>query len=123
MKKTQSILAVLLCVVMLLGCFQVTSAADEGQHFVFRIGCSSEAYRAENLIAAAEMLNEQLAAEGSKDTVEVVYDVVDDFASTLTLWMRENNLPEFIAQTKGTIAEFYRAGALVDASYVVNDEV
>ena len=123
MKKTQSILSVLLCVVMLFGCFQAVFAQEEGQHYVFRIGCSSEAYRAENLMAAAEMLNEQLAAEGSKDTVEVVYDVVDDFAATLTLWMRENNLPEFIAQTKGTIADFYRAGALVDASYVVNDEV
>lgn len=99
------------------------AAEEEGKLYAFRIGCSDEAYRAENLIAATEMLNEQLAAEGSKDTVSLEYIVVDDFQSTITLWMQENNLPEFIAQTGGTVSDFYKAGAFVDVSYVVNDEV
>ncbi len=101
----------------------VPGALAEGKHYAFRIGCSDEAYRAENLIKATEMLNEQLAQEGSKDTVSMEYIVVDDFANTLTLMRMENNLPEFIAQTKGIVAEFGRIGTLIDADYVVNGEV
>ncbi len=94
-----------------------------GKHYTFRIGCSNEAWRAENLIAAAKMLNEQLASEGSKDTVSVEYEVVDDFANTFNLWIKEDNLPEFVARTSGDVAKFSKTGVIVDCSYVVNDEV
>ncbi len=96
---------------------------EGGKNYTFRIGCSNEAWRAENIIAAAKMLNEQLASEGSKDTVKVEYEVVDDFVNTFNLWIKEDNLPEFIAQTRSIVADFSKAGAIVDCSYVVNDEV
>ncbi len=136
MKRFISIIALLLCAVMLFAACGTSNAGSSnnegpvvtdneqgGKHYAFRIGCSSEARRAENLIAAAEMLNEQLKAEGSKDTVSLEYVLVDDITATMNLWMQEKNLPEFIAQTKGTICDFYEAGAIIDASYVVNDEV
>ena len=141
-KRDLSLIASLLCLLMLfcVGCSSNTepkqpnvtepavpsetpATTEEGKHYTFRIGASDEAYRAENLMKAADLLNEQLAAEGSKDTVSVEYEVVDDFESTMTLYMQEDNLPEFIAQTKGVVSAFYDAGAIVDASYVVNDEV
>lgn len=100
-----------------------STTEEEGKHYALRIGCSEESHRAENLISATEMLNEQLKAEGSKDTVSLEYILVDDFESTMTLWMQENNLPEFIAQTSGIISDFSRAGAFADADYVVNGEV
>lgn len=150
MKKTlRSLLALALCALMLFalaGCSSTDTTAatsapaassnagaktaadtdsapaeETGKHYSFRIGCSEEAWRAENLIAATEMLNEQLAAEGSKDTVSLEYVVIDDFAATMTLWMQENNLPEFVAQTG--LADWVEAGAIVDAGYVVNGDV
>lgn len=146
-KSILAVIAMLLCSIMLFGCAETapkteaapaaapkTEAApkadaapaaapaeEEGKEYHFRIGCSDEAWRAENLIAATEMLNEQLAAEGSKDTVSLEYVVIDDFAATMTLWMQENNLPEFVAQTG--LADWVEAGAIVDAGYVVNGDV
>ena len=97
--------------------------AEGGRHYALRVGASDEAYRAENLQKAAEMLNKQLKAEGSKDTVSVEYVLVNDFGATLQLWLHERNFPEFIAQTGPMIANFARAGTLADASYVVNGDV
>lgn len=100
-----------------------TATEEGGKHYSFRIGCSNEAWRAENIIAAAEMLNKQLASEGSKDTVSVEYEVVDDFSKTFDLWIKEDNLPEFVARTSGDVYKYSKAGVIVDCSYVVNDEV
>lgn len=137
MKNRFKVLVLLiLCITMLIasGCgtknnstgtsTSVTSKATEveGKQYTFRIGCSNDAWRAENLIAATNMLNEQLKAEGSKDTVSLEYEVVDGFPEIINLWMSENNLPEFIAQTGGTIYDYSLVSALADCSYVVNDE-
>lgn len=94
---------------------------EEGENYVIRVACNKETYRAENLMKAAELLNEELKKEGSKDTVSVEYIQMDDYHGSMALWMQENNLPEIVVNT--SIWKYYQTGAFVDASYVVNDEV
>lgn len=100
----------------------VASQNDEGENYVIRVACNKEKHRAENLMKAAEMLNEELKNEGSKDTVTVEYIQMDDYNSSMTLWMQENSLPEIVANTAGSIWKYYQVGAFVDATYVVTDE-
>ena len=96
-------------------------AAGDGQHYVFRIAATDEAWRPNAIIEAARRLNAQLAAEGSKDTVEVEWELVDDFKNSFPLWIQEKNLPEMIAHKQSIIYKYAQAGYIVDAGYVVND--
>lgn len=59
---------------------------------------------------AAELLNEELKKEGSKDTVLVEYIQMDDYHGSMALWMQENNLPENVVNT--SIWKYYQTGAL-----------
>ena len=99
-----------------------TPAEEDGQHYVLRIGATDEAWRPEALIEATNRLNEQLAAEGCKDTVELEWEVVDDFKNAFPLWIQENDLPEIIAHKQTIIYKYAQSGHIVDAGYVVNDE-
>lgn len=92
---------------------------EEGQVYNIRVAGGS-AYRCETLIAAADLLNEQLAAEGSKDTVTVEWIEADSMDDSLVIWQQEGNMPE-ILQNSASI-KYYQAGYTIDASYVVNDE-
>ena len=94
-----------------------------GQHYVFRVASDDEAWRPEAVIEAAKRLNAQLAAEGNPDTVEVVYEVVDDWTNSFTLWIQEDDLPEMVLRKLGMIYKYAQAGVFVPVDYVVNDEV
>lgn len=94
-----------------------------GQHYVFRVASDDEAWRPEAVIEAAKRLNAQLAAEGNPDTVEVVYEVVDDWTNAFTLWIQEDDLPEMVLRKLGMIYKYAQADVFVPVDYVVNDEV
>ena len=49
------------------------SPESDGNTYHIRVACNDEAPRAENIILAAERLNEQLKAEGSSDVVTAEY--------------------------------------------------
>ena len=100
-----------------------TQAVPEGKHYVFRVGATSEAWRPEAVIEAAKRLNKQLAAEGNPDTVEVEYEVVEDWNSSFTLWSQENTLPEIVCVKLGMAFKQGMAGNVVECDYVVNDDV
>ena len=100
-----------------------SQSAPEGKHYVFRVAATSEAWRPEAVIEAAKRLNTQLAAEGNPDTVEVEYEVVDDWNSSFTLWSQENSLPEIVCVKLGQAFKQGMAGNVVECGYVVNDEV
>jgi len=92
---------------------------EEGQVYNIRVAGGS-AYRCETLIAAAEALNAELAAEGSKDTVTVEWIEADSMDDSLVIWAQEGNMPE-ILQNSASI-KYYEAGYTVNAAYVVEDE-
>mgnify|MGYP000869660397 CR=1 FL=1 len=99
------------------------AAATDGKHYVFKIAATDEAWRPNAVIEAAKRLNAQLASEGSKDTVEVEWELVDDFKNSFPLWIQEKNLPEIIAHKQTIIYKYAQAGYIVDSGYIVNDEV
>ena len=99
------------------------AAGAEGQHYVLRVAATDEAWRPEAVIEAAKRLNAQLAEEGNPDTVEVEYEVVEDWNASFTLWAQEDDLPEIVCIKLGNAYKYAQAGYVVDAGYVVNDEV
>lgn len=96
-----------------------TPTEEVGQVYNIRVAGGS-AYRCETLVAAAELLNQQLAAEGSKDTVTVEWIEVDSMDDSLVIWQQEGNMPE-ILQNSASL-KYYEAGYTVNAAYVVEDE-
>jgi len=142
MKK---ILAILMAVIMVLsmvacGAKEPTTAAPSagqttggeaantpneagGKHYVLRVAATDEAWRPEAVIEAAKRLNAQLAAEGNPDTVEVVYEVVDDWTNSFTLWAQEDDIPEILCSKMGNAYKYAQTGLVVPCDYVVNDEV
>lgn len=130
----KTIVCLMLCAVMLFAAAcqnadvnKDQSAGDavssDNNNYVIRIACNKEKYRFEAVEKAAEKLNEQLKAEGSADTVTVEYVQMDDYGNSMTLWMKENTLPEIVVNSVNSIEKYYDVGAFVDVSYIVNDEV
>lgn len=120
----------LLCALFFTGCKSkrsdrptVSPNDKNGNHYVLRIAASNEAWRPLALIEAANRLNAQLAAEGSNDTVELEWETVNDFKNAFPLWIVEDSLPEIIAHKQSIIYKYAKSGHIVDAGYVVNDEV
>ena len=72
-----------------------TPTEEVGQVYNIRVAGGS-AYRCETLVAAAELLNQQLAAEGIKDTVTVEWIEADSMNDSIVIWAQENNLPEIL---------------------------
>lgn len=95
---------------------------EEGKEYHIRVSINS-AYRGQTFVDAGEILNEQLKAEGSKDTVSVEWIEVKENDDSLPIFHAEGNMPEMICNAKAGLFRMYDAGYLVDASDVVNDEV
>ncbi len=130
MKMRKWIATALICILVLAmvsGCGSKTSSITDnekgGQHYVLRIAATDESWRPKVLIEAANRLNEQLAAEGSLDTVELQWETVRDYKNSFPLWIKEDNLPEIVAAKQSIIYKYAQSGHIVDASYVANDEV
>ena len=139
MKKILAMLLVLVMVLSLAACGEKTPAPVEtqgaannpttgnnetpteevGQVYNIRVAGGS-AYRCETLVAAAELLNQQLAAEGIKDTVTVEWIEVDSMDDSLVIWQQEGNMPEILQNSISM--KYYEAGYTVNAAYVVEDE-
>ena len=139
MKKILAMLLVLVMVLSLAACGEKTPAPVEtqgaannpttgnnetpteevGQVYNIRVAGGS-AYRCETLVAAGELLNQQLAAEGSKDSVTVEWIEVDSMDDSLVIWQQEGNMPEILQNSISL--KYYEAGYTVNAAYVVEDE-
>ena len=104
---------------------QGSSTEEEGTNYVVRIVATDEEWRANNIIEAAKILTQQLAEEGSKDTVSAEYLLTDagSFADSMALWQQEGNLPEIVARTGPDLWQFANAGYLIDVDYVVSGDV
>ncbi|MGI6078272.1 MAG: ABC transporter substrate-binding protein [Fastidiosipilaceae bacterium] len=99
---------------------QQDESGEDGNTYHIRVACNDEAPRAENIILAAERLNEQLKAEGSSDVVTAEYILVDDKekANNLTMWDKTGDMPELVVGNPVDVVRFADAGFIVD-----NDEL
>lgn len=118
----KTIVCLMLCAVMLFAAACQNADANKDQsagdavssdnnNYVIRVACNKEKYRFEAVEKAAERLNEQLKAEGSADTVTVEYVQMDDYGNSMTLWMKENTLPEIVVNSVNSIEKYYDVGA------------
>lgn len=94
---------------------------EEGKEYHIRISCNS-GYRGQTFLDAGEILNEQLKAEGSKDTVSVEFIEVEENTQSLPIFHSEGNMPEMVLSSKSDLFSMYKSGFLVPADYIVNDE-
>ena len=145
-KRLQSMIAILLCAILLLatGCTtaapegqdtqqNTTSAGDtgtvtdaaapseEGKVYNIRVAVGKQ-YCGEGVVKAGDVLNKQLEAEGSKDVVNVEFIVVESLIDSFTVWSRENNLPELAVDSIKGLNDIVGAGYTIDNAFVVNDE-
>ena len=99
---------------------QQDESGEDGNTYHIRVACNDEAPRAENIILAAERLNEQLKAEGSSDVVTAEYILVDDKekANNLAMWDKTGDMPELVVGNPVDVVRFADAGFIVD-----NDEL
>ena len=97
---------------------QQDESGEDGNTYHIRVACNDEAPRAENIILAAERLNEQLKAEGSSDVVTAEYILVDDKekANNLAMW-------ELVICLNSSLV-ISRCGAFTECGFIVdNDEL
>lgn len=120
MKK---IFVLFLAVILIFNIFAGVLADDleEGKEYHIRVSCNS-GYRGQTFIDAGEILNEQLKAEGSKDTVSVEFIEVKENVQSVPIFHAEGNMPEMVLSSKSDLFQMYYAGFLVPADDVVNDE-
>ncbi|HHX37044.1 MAG TPA: hypothetical protein GX717_03570, partial [Clostridiaceae bacterium] len=95
---------------------QQEEPAVDGNTYHIRVACNDEAPRADNIIRAAERLNEQLKEEGSNDVVTAEYILVDDKekANNLAMWDKTGDMPELVVGNPVDVVRFADAGFIVD---------
>lgn len=124
MKKVLTILLVVLfaCSVFAQSAPETATNSEDGSVYTIRVASDSE-YRANALVEAGKILNEQLVAEGSKDSIVVEFIETKDLDNSMFVWSQEGNVPEILERTITGMYKYLDAGYVVDASYVVNDDV
>ena len=125
-KKFVLFLSSLLIISLLMGFSAVTASPanaefEEGKEYHIRVSTNS-GYRGQTFIDAGEILNEQLKAEGSKDTVSVEFIEVKENTQSLPIFHSEGNMPEMVLSSKSDLFQMYYSGFLIPADDVVNDE-